>query len=235
VGLFATEFQRVKDSIGSLEDHEFLLRVLRTGRKGVYDPRIVVNAEIQPNRMEREYHRRWHTGHGHFHALLRSEHIEQTRVGTLFGVPAHLYRQALGDLVGWARAKVIGEPGRAFHHEVRLRFFCGFFRTRRHEFLNTPGRERRAELWPTVSCTRSPTRSVDAAGGNWNETRSAMNIHHVISPVVHAARTVDTRLQRLCWPSVRNVLFDARTAMEYGMMAPLHRRLLTDTRVHSCL
>ena len=147
VGLFATEFQRVKDSIGSLEDHEFLLRVLRTGRKGVYDPRIVVNAEIQPNRMEREYHRRWHTGHGHFHALLRSEHIEQTRVGTLFGVPAHLYRQALGDLVGWARAKVIGEPGRAFHHEVRLRFFCGFFRTRRHEFLNTPGRERRAELW----------------------------------------------------------------------------------------
>jgi len=62
-----------------------------------------------------------------------------------------------------------------------------------------------------------------------------MNIHHVISPVVHAARTVDTRLQRLCWPSVRNVLFDARTAMEYGMMAPLHRRLLTDTRVHSWL
>jgi len=147
VGLFATDFQRVKDAIGSLEDHEFLLRVLRTGRKGVYDPRIVLHAEIQPNRLERAYHRRWHTGHGHFHALLRSEQMEQTSAGTLFGVPAHLYRQALGDLAGWVRHKVAGQPARAFHHEVRLRFFGGFFRTRRREFLNQPPHERRPELW----------------------------------------------------------------------------------------
>jgi glycosyltransferase involved in cell wall biosynthesis len=146
VGLFATGLQRVKDGIGSLEDHEFLLRVLRTGRKGLYDPRIMVHASVQPNRLERAYHRRWHTGHGHFHALLRSEHMEQTSVGTLFGVPAHVYRQALVDLVGWVHAKMIGEPSRAFHHEVGLRFFHGFFRTRRREFLEKPRHERRAEL-----------------------------------------------------------------------------------------
>jgi glycosyltransferase involved in cell wall biosynthesis len=167
VGFFATDCQRVKDSIGSLEDHEFLLRVLRARRKGLYDPRIIVHAEIQPNRLERAYHRRWHTGHGHFHALLRSEHMEQTRAGTLFGVPAHLYRQALGDLVGWARAKAIGEPGRAFHHEVRLRFFHGFFRTRRREFLDTPRRERRAELWRLLRRAirrRSPLTQPETAG-----------------------------------------------------------------------
>src|SRR5690606_14278297 len=62
IGGFAAEFQRVKDGIGSLEDHEFLLRFLRSGRTGVYDPRIVVHAEIQPDRLERAYHRRWHTG-----------------------------------------------------------------------------------------------------------------------------------------------------------------------------
>ena len=135
VGLFATDFQRVKDTIGSLEDHDFLLRVLRTGRHGVYDPRIVVHAEIQPSRLERAYHRRWHAGHGHFHALLRSERMEQTSVGTLFGVPAHLYRQALEDLVGWARAKAAGRGDAAFRHEVRLRFFGGFFRTRRRQSL----------------------------------------------------------------------------------------------------
>jgi glycosyltransferase involved in cell wall biosynthesis len=78
VGLFATDFQRVKDGIGSLEDHDFLLRVVRSGRQGVYDPRIVVHAEVQPNRLEAAYHRRWHTGHGHFHALLRSEQMEAT-------------------------------------------------------------------------------------------------------------------------------------------------------------
>jgi glycosyltransferase involved in cell wall biosynthesis len=147
VGVFSTDFQRVKDSIGSLEDHEFQLRVLRTGRKSVYDPRVVVHAEIQASRLERAYHRRWHTGHGHFHALLRSEQLEQTSAGTLFGVPAHLYRRALGDLFGWMRARMTGDAVRAFGHEVRLRFFCGFFRTRRREFIERPPHERWAELW----------------------------------------------------------------------------------------
>lgn len=146
VGVFATSLQRVKDGIGSLEDHEFLLRLLRIGRTAIYDPRIRLYAEIQPNRLERAYHRRWHTGHGHFHALLRSEEMEQTSV-TLFGVPGHLYRQAMGNVVGWVRANAIGEPAQAFHHEVRLRFFGGFFRTRRRECFNKPGQKRREEVW----------------------------------------------------------------------------------------
>ena len=146
VGTFATDFQRVKDGIGSLEDHEFLLRFLRTGRTGLYDPRIVVHAEIQADRLRRAYHRRWHTGHGHFHALLRSERMEWTRIGTLFGVPAHLYRQALGHLVGWARARAVRDSARAFHHELGLRFFHGFFRTRRREFRKRPRGDRWSEL-----------------------------------------------------------------------------------------
>jgi glycosyltransferase involved in cell wall biosynthesis len=146
VGTFATDFQRVKDGIGSLEDHEFLLRFLRTGHTGLYDPRIVVHAEIQSDRLQQAYHRRWHTGHGHFHALLRSEHVERTRIGTLFGVPAHLYRQALEHFIGWTRAKAIGDSARAFHHELGLRFFHGFFRTRRRQFRDAPLRHRWTEL-----------------------------------------------------------------------------------------
>jgi CDP-glycerol glycerophosphotransferase (TagB/SpsB family) len=34
---------------------------------------------------------------------------------------------------------------------------------------------------------------------------------------------------------VRTVVFDARTAMDYGMMAPVHRRLLADPRVRTSL
>lgn len=146
VGVFATEFQRVKDGIGSIEDHEFLLRLLRSGRTGVYDPRLIVDAEIQPNRLERSYHRRWHTGHGHFHALLRSEYVERTTVGTLFGVPAHLYRQALRDLIAWVAATLTGNSAAAFRHELGLRFFYGFFRTRRHQFVRQSSEERRGEV-----------------------------------------------------------------------------------------
>ena len=134
LGGFAGAFQRVKDGIGSLEDHEFLLRLLRSGRTGLYDPRIVVQAEIQPNRLERAYHRRWHQGHGRFHALLRSDHMEQSKRGALFGVPAHLYRQFLGDLLGWMRARLAGADARAFQHEVRIRFCVGFFQARRREW-----------------------------------------------------------------------------------------------------
>lgn len=157
VGLFGIDFQRVKDGVGSLEDHEFLLRVLRTGRQGVYDPRIVLRAEIQAHRLHRTYHRRWHAGHGHFHALLRSEEMEQTTAGTLWGVPAHLYRQALGDVAGWIKAVVCRDSARAFHHEVRLRFFKGFLKTRRRDFRERPLHERREELSRLLRL-RSPRR-----------------------------------------------------------------------------
>jgi hypothetical protein len=62
-----------------------------------------------------------------------------------------------------------------------------------------------------------------------------MNVGGFVSPLVHAARDLDARLQRALWPHVRSVLFDARTAMEYATMAPVHRRLLADARVRTCV
>jgi hypothetical protein len=139
VGLFGTDFQRVRDGIGSLEDHEFLLRLFRADRHGMYDPRIRIHAEVQPNRLDRSYHRRWHTGHGRYFALLRAEDMEQSALGTVYGVPAHLYRQALADVIGWIGATARRQVARAFQHELRLRFFSGFFRGRRREFIGKGG------------------------------------------------------------------------------------------------
>ena len=172
VGVFAPEFGLSKDGIlGSVEDQELQLRVMRAGRRVFYDPRIVVHAAIQPDRLQRTYHRRWHSGHGHFHALLRSEDMEQTRVGTLLGVPAHLYRQAFHDLIGWARAEVTRNRERAFQHELRLRFFSSFFTTRRREFAKKPLPERLGEvrrLLPIGVRAREPvteTARTRVAGG----------------------------------------------------------------------
>ncbi len=52
-------------------------------------------------------------------------------------------------------------------------------------------------------------------------------------PFVRAVREFDARWHRRQWPDVRTVVFDARTPMEYGMMAPVHRRLIRDARVRS--
>src|SRR6187200_2419281 len=54
-------------------------------------------------------------------------------------------------------------------------------------------------------------------------------------PLVRAARHLDTRLRRARQPQIREVVFDARTAMEYAMMAPVHQRLLDDPRIRTSL
>jgi len=62
-----------------------------------------------------------------------------------------------------------------------------------------------------------------------------MNVYELALPLARAARDVNRRWQRALRPDVRTVVFDARCAMGYGMMAPVHRRLLTDPRVQTAL
>jgi glycosyltransferase involved in cell wall biosynthesis len=135
VGLFKTDFQRVKDGVGSLEDHEILLRLWRVRSRGLYLPELVATAEIEPDRMTKQYHRKWHTSHGRFYAALHSDEVERSKLGNWFGVPAHLYRQVLSDLAGWLGARIRRQPAEAFTRELGLRYFSGFVARRWREFF----------------------------------------------------------------------------------------------------
>ena len=135
IGGFSPEFQRVKDGIGSLEDDEWNRRLWKSGGKALYVPDLITSTDVPTTRLTRAYHRRWHRGHGRFYALLRAEEIERSSVGSLFGVPAHMYRAAMGDMAGWVSAAVSGRSDEAFLHEVKLRFFRGFFGQRLSERL----------------------------------------------------------------------------------------------------
>ena len=53
VGLFTPSFGRIKDGIGSTEDHEMQLRIWMAGLEGVYLPAVTAVAEIPPDRMTR--------------------------------------------------------------------------------------------------------------------------------------------------------------------------------------
>jgi glucosyl-dolichyl phosphate glucuronosyltransferase len=129
VGRFSLEVQRVADDIGSTEDHHLLHRVYASGGRLLYQPNLLVNARVQPDRYARAYHRRWHEGHGRFHALMRLPDIDRTR-RTVAGVPAHLLRTAARDAVLWAGSILSRRWHDAFQAELRLRFFAGFARTR---------------------------------------------------------------------------------------------------------
>ena len=130
VGPFSPAVQRVRDGIGSTEDHEMLRRLYAAGGRAVYVPDIVVTTEVPPERMTYEYHRRWHAGHGRFTARMRIPELEHSATGQLLGVPAHLYRGAAADAGRWMRSIANRDASTAFGAETRLWFFTGFFKER---------------------------------------------------------------------------------------------------------
>lgn len=131
-GAFSPHLQRVKNAIGSMEDTEFLLRVCRSGKHGIYLPAMIARAPVESERLTKSYHRRWHTGHGHFYAVMRDPEWERSSF-RIAGVPGHLYKQTLTAAVNWLKTTVTGNADAAFTQECRLRFFAGFFRQRRRQ------------------------------------------------------------------------------------------------------
>ncbi len=129
VGLFQPQLQRVKNSIGSMEDHEFQFRLSDAKKKLMYLPELVVHAHVLPERLTKDYHRRWYRGHGYFYAVMRADDFEASKMRVL-DVPAHVYRRALSDVYLWMKYRLKNEPEMEFQHEVELSFFWGFFRKR---------------------------------------------------------------------------------------------------------
>jgi glycosyltransferase involved in cell wall biosynthesis len=130
VGGYRADLGVSSDLIGGVEDLEILQRLWNAGRRGVYLPHISFEHKVPDERVTKEYHRRWHAGHGRFYARLRDPAFERSRLRVL-GVPAHMYRQAAQAAAGWVKWTLLGREAEAFACEARLRFFAGFFKERR--------------------------------------------------------------------------------------------------------
>lgn len=135
-GMFLPDLQRVKNMIGSMEDHEFLLRVCRSGKRGIYTPQMVATTYIDNERVTKTYHRRWHTGHGHFYAVLADPDWERSKF-RVAGVPSHLIKQTASNALTWVLNLLRGKSDAAFVNECRLRFFSGFVRQRTRRSRNS--------------------------------------------------------------------------------------------------
>ncbi|HXE80357.1 MAG TPA: glycosyltransferase [Vicinamibacterales bacterium] len=139
VGLFNPQLGRVKDGIGSTEDHDLQIRLWKAGLKGVYQPDLIVTAEVSPDRLTKKYHRRWHQGHGRYCAMMQ---VHENMIGgngpigrdpdlvTLFGSPAFLYAQALTSSLRWLVALVRGPAWRPLYEENRVRYALAYIATR---------------------------------------------------------------------------------------------------------
>lgn len=129
IGYFVPRFQKTKGSTCSMEDRELQERYWKAGGQCWYDPGLVVYADIQPERLSKSYHRKWHYAHGRLYALLKDEEMEQSGL-RLLGVPSHVIRQLITQSSAQTLALFRGNPDAAFTHEVKSRFSAGFIRQR---------------------------------------------------------------------------------------------------------
>ena len=141
IGLFSPALQRVRNGIGSMEDHELLLRACRHGKKGLYVPALTVRAPVENERLTKAYHQRWHTGHGRFYAIMRDPEWERSSVRFL-NIPGHLYRHAASEAIAWLKNIAMNQRAEAFVHGRHLRFFWGFSRQRLMDAISQSGHER---------------------------------------------------------------------------------------------
>jgi glycosyltransferase involved in cell wall biosynthesis len=153
VGLFTAGLGRVRDGIGSTEDHDMQLRSWRAGMRGLYDPGLVAVADVTPDRLEKAYHRRWHRGHGRHCAMMRLRELvpadlgpmsEPSDIVALFGSPAFVYSDLLRTAYNWIRA--VSRRGDARFYSHQFHHIWSYIRTRQRMVAAENQRSPLAEL-----------------------------------------------------------------------------------------
>jgi glycosyltransferase involved in cell wall biosynthesis len=131
-GLFSPDFS-------GREDHEFLLRLWCAEVCGIYVPNVVVTAEVQPERLRRDYHRRWNTTTGRFNSSMRLNDLmgpdgrivgEAPDSVSLFGVPAFIYRSLLAGGLGLVSSTLLGQQAASLRHRNGLWYLFGYIHKR---------------------------------------------------------------------------------------------------------
>ncbi|MGE0449364.1 MAG: glycosyltransferase family 2 protein [Vicinamibacterales bacterium] len=128
VGLFDTAFVRAQDT-------EFLLRMYRAGERALYVPDMLVQAPVDPERMTKAYHRRWHLNIGRCNTRMAFQELSDPVLGLrpepaefsrAFGIPLFAFRQFAGEFAEWIHTSLRGTPADAFGHETRLWELLGY-------------------------------------------------------------------------------------------------------------
>lgn len=128
VGGWNPDLGKLQGTLRTGEDHEFALKMLSAGFKGVYEPDACVQHRVPADRLRLAYFQRWFYGNGIIVAGLEQEYPSTTRY--LLNVPHYLWRQFAGDLLVIASAVFRWNAARAVAAEMRLAWFAGYLRAR---------------------------------------------------------------------------------------------------------
>jgi glycosyltransferase involved in cell wall biosynthesis len=117
---------KLEGSLRTGEDHEFYLRMLHAGCRGVYEPAALVSHWVPRERLQRSYCRRWLYQNGRDVSRLETAYVASIR--HLLGVPRYLWRQAATDAWSALRAAFSGNRAARFSAALRVLWFGGYLR-----------------------------------------------------------------------------------------------------------
>jgi glycosyltransferase involved in cell wall biosynthesis len=120
IGGLRPDLGKLDGSLRTGEDHEFFLRMLRAGCRGLYEPGATVYHWVPAERLSRHYFRSWHYQNGRDVARLQTSYPESGR--RLLRVPGYLWRQTAND----ARGIVASSGAKRFAAWVRLGWMAGY-------------------------------------------------------------------------------------------------------------
>jgi glucosyl-dolichyl phosphate glucuronosyltransferase len=126
LGGLRTDFGKLEGTLRTGEDHEFFLRMLGAGYRGVYEPSAVVRHFVPRERLDRAYCRRWLFQNGQ--DVARLDESYSAPVARLFGVPRYLWRQTGSHVISLIRASLSGDAAARFAAAVRVWWFGGYLR-----------------------------------------------------------------------------------------------------------
>jgi glycosyltransferase involved in cell wall biosynthesis len=131
LGGWRTDLGKVNNTLICGEDEDIFRRLMAGGLYyGYYDPEIVVHHYVPPDRLTREYFRRWFYWLGKTYALMCQDlfpTIDMATVPRVFGVPRFLYRQAFAQAGRWLAAIPRMDRLGLQIEELRTLQFAGLF------------------------------------------------------------------------------------------------------------
>lgn len=127
IGGLRVDLGKLEGTLRTGEDHEFFLRMLHNGCRGVYEPGAVVHHRVGAERLHRSYFRQWLHQNGRDVARLEADY-PPAPCRRLLRAPAYMWRQAAGDASGAVRAAVRRDAAGQFGSSARLVWFAGYLR-----------------------------------------------------------------------------------------------------------
>jgi glycosyltransferase involved in cell wall biosynthesis len=126
LGGLRTDLGKLAGSLRTGEDHEFFLRLMHAGCRGVYEPEALVRHFVPASRLKRAYFRRWLYQNGRDVSRLERGYLTSARF--LLGVPRYLWRALAADAVSTMGATLRGDAARRCASALRVLWFAGYLR-----------------------------------------------------------------------------------------------------------